>query len=208
MSRKPHQNDRWVKTYARCALPPEDEIHRLLKVINKRTTLFPTVRSVLVGYYTHIEEANEESLSEVINFVFSITANDDGGSVMNAQCQSARRQHRALEGCWSTLVSDCGEPESAKDPVHIPVFRSGLIAYEFVCYPRLLEQLAERPDARCWVEVAQQEVMALRDIAELRPLLRLRGGWPYRSEDYLRYRAPELCSVLSLVPEIVEPPSY
>ncbi|HEY9661411.1 MAG TPA: GIY-YIG nuclease family protein, partial [Allocoleopsis sp.] len=78
---KPHLNYSRVRTYARKSIQPHEEISRLLKVINKKTTLFPDVRSVVLGYYTEVDEDEEGTLKEYTCIIIVINVNDHDGPI-------------------------------------------------------------------------------------------------------------------------------
>lgn len=195
---KPHLNYSRVKTYARRAIQPSDEIARLLKTINKKTLLFPDIRSVVLGYYTELDETEEEALEECFYIVIAVTVNDHDGPILKSYKKSLSRKGSSLKGYWQTYASDCGVDSSAKQPALIPVFLSGSIVYEFVCYSNLIERLEAHKENVCTIELARQNVLALKNINLLPSLIVEDGHFCFSSEDYLRYRIPDLRPILEL----------
>ncbi|NJK40008.1 MAG: GIY-YIG nuclease family protein [Oscillatoriales cyanobacterium RM2_1_1] len=199
---KPHLNYSQVKTYVKKAIQPNEEISRLFKVLNKKTMLFPDIRSVVLGFYKEIDEDGEASLEEYICIVVAVNLSDHDGSILNSCKKSLSRKGNSLKGCWKLYKSDCGVDDPARQPVTIHVFISGNIVYEFVCCFNLIEKLKEHRSNLHYIEIANQRVLALRDTNILYSLTVHDGHFDFRSEDYLRYRAPDLRSVLQLMPEI------
>ena len=166
--------------------------------------LFPDLRSVVLGFYTEIDEDGEASLEEYICIVVVVNVNDHDGPILNSYNKSLSRKGNSLKGCWKLYESYCGIDDPARQPATILVFVSGTgnIVYEFVCCFNLIEKLKEhRSNLHC-TEIANQTVLALRDTNILSSLIVHDGHFALRSEDYLRYRAPDLRSVLQLMPEI------
>jgi predicted GIY-YIG superfamily endonuclease len=144
---KPHLNDTKVKKYVRKAIQPNDEIKRLLKVINKKTTLFPDLRSVVIGYYR--EEMDREGSVEIKEYLFVIiviNAKDLYGTINNSAQKSLTRKGKNLKESWWIYKSDCGidEPNTEPtEPVHLLSFMLPEVVYQFVCYPSLIDNLRQ-----------------------------------------------------------------
>lgn len=197
---KPHLNYSRVKKYVRKAIQPNEEIGRLLKVLSKRTLLFPGIRSVVLGYYTEVSETEAASLEEYICIVIAVTVNDHDGPILNSYNKSFGRKGNSLKGCWQTYESDCGDANSAIQPVLIPVFISDNIVYEFICYSNLIDKLERLRSSLCDVELVKQNVSALKDLNILSSLVINDKNFTLRSEDYLRHRVPDLRPISELTP--------
>jgi len=201
---KPHLNYSRVKTYARKAIQPNQEISRILKVINKKTTLFPDVRSVVIGYYTEILEVEEEDLKEYVCIVIIVNVNDHDGPILNSCKKSTSRKGNNLKGCWKIYDSDCGSDDPDMKPALISVFVLENMIYEFVCYPSLIDKLEQNRSSLHNIEIAKQSVLALRDIDILPSLIVNNSHSTTRGEDYIHYRISDLQSLVELFPEIPE----
>lgn len=188
---KPHLNYSRVKTYVRAAIQPPGEISRLLRVINQRTTLFPDVRSVVLGYYTEVEE-EDDLLSEHTCVVIAVNANDHDRIILNSYQKSLSRKGKSLKDCWQIYESSCGSANPESQPALIPVFVIEPVSYEFVCYPDLIEKLGQHRSALHTIEMANQTVVALSDINILPSLIVSDRRLSLRSQDYLHYRIPDL----------------
>lgn len=199
---KPYLNYSRVKTYARKATQPNEELSRLLKVLNKKTMLFPDVRSVVLGYYTEIDEDEEGKLKEYTCVVTVVNVNDHDGPILNSYSKSHSKKGKNLKGCWYTYESKCGSDDPDIKPALIPVFMLGDVVYEFVCDPGLIEMLAQKRSNFYNLEIARQPVLALRDTDILPSLIFTEGHFTVRSEAYLHYRAADLRPIMELLSEI------
>lgn len=94
---KPYLNYSRVKTYARKPIQPSQEISRILKVINKKTMLFPDVRSVVLGYYTEIDEDEDGSLKEYTCVVIVVSVNDHDGLLSTHVKSHKTEKEKALK---------------------------------------------------------------------------------------------------------------
>ncbi|MCL1490448.1 MAG: GIY-YIG nuclease family protein [Pseudanabaena sp. Salubria-1] len=197
---KPHLNYSRVRTYARKAIQPNQEINRLLKTLNKKTMLFPDVRSVVVGYYTDVEENEDEeaSLEEYICIVIAVHINDESGLILNSYNKSLSKRGNNLKGYWQANESNCGALDPEIQPALIPVFVIGNIVYEFVCFSGLIDKLGDYRSSLQNIQIAGQSVLALADLDILPTLITDVGIFSLRSEDYMRYRIPDLQSALQL----------
>ncbi len=200
---KPHLNYSRVKTYARKAIQPNEEISRLLKVLNKKTMLFPDVRSVVLGYYTEIDEDEEGKLKEYTCIVTAVNVNDHDGPILNSYSKSHSKKGKNLKGCWYTYESKCGSDNPDIKPALIPVFVLGDVVYEFVCYPGLIEMLAQKRSNLYNLEIAGQPVLALRDTDILSSLIFTEGHFAVTSEAYLHCRAIDIRPVMELLSEML-----
>lgn len=202
---KPYLNYSRVKTYARKPLQSNEEISRLLKTLNKNTILFPSVRSVVVGYYTEIEtdEVDEDtSLEEYICIVIVVSINDYESLISNSYEKSFTKKGVNLKGCWQMYESNCGIEDPEVKPASIPIFIVGNIVYEFVCYSALITKFENSRSSLDNTEIAKQSVLALKEM-DILPKLSVHDGYfPFKSEDYLRYRIPDLQSVFNLTSEL------
>jgi hypothetical protein len=196
---KPILNYSRVRKYARRAVQPNEEISRLLGVINRKTTLFPDVRSVVLGYYTEVDEDDEGNLKKYACIVIAININDHDRSILNSYNKSQGKQGNYLRECWHIYESNCGNSDPEKKPALIPSFVYENIVYEFVCCLDLIEKLAENQSNLCKIELANQTVISLKDTSILHSLITTnKRTILLRSEDYLSYRASDLCSALHL----------
>lgn len=188
-----------VRKYARRAAQPSEEISRLLRVINKKTTLFPDVRSVILGYYTELNEDDEGDLKKYICIVIAVNVNDHDRLILNSYNKSQVQQGNYLREYWHIYESKCGDSDPEKKPALIPSFVYENIVYEFVCCPYLIEKLAENRSNLCEIELAKQTVVSLKDVGVLYSLItNNKRTILFRSEDYLFYRSNDLYSVLQL----------
>lgn len=188
---KPYLNYSRVKTYARAAIQPNGEISRLLKVINGNTTLFPDVRSVMLGYYTEVEEEND-LLSEHTCIVIAVNVNDHDRIILNSYQKSLSRKGKSLRNCWRIYESFCGSSDLESKPALIPVFVIEPVIYEFVCYPDLIDKLRQHRSVLQTVKMANQAVVALGDLSILPSLIVNKRQSSLRPEDYLHHRIPDL----------------
>jgi len=200
---KPYLNYSRVKTYARKPIQPNQEISRILKVLNNKTMLFPDVRSVVLGYYTEIDEDEDGSLKEYTSVVIVVSVNDHDGPILNSCQKSLSRKGNSLKGCWKVYESNCGNADPDIKPASIIVFILDNIVYEFVCYPTLINKLAENRSSLDFIQISKQNVLALTDTSILPSIINSNSSFRTRSEDYLHYRASDLKSILHLFPEIL-----
>lgn len=195
---KPHLNYSRVKTYARRATQPHQELSRLFKVINQKTMLFPNVRSVVLGYYTELDEDETGALKEYTCVVTAVNVNDHDRVILKSIDKSLSKKGISLKDCWGVYEANCGDNSPDAKPVTVPVFLSGDVAYEFVCYYRLLDQLEQHRANLYTVELANQPVSALRELNTLTALLT--ADLPRMSHEfYLHYRATDLCPIAELL---------
>ena len=195
---KPHLNYSRVRTYAKRAIQPHQEISRLLKVINQKNMMFPDVRSVVLGYYVEVDEDEENTLKKYTSIVIAINVNDHDRPILNSYLKSESKKGISLKDCWVTYESNCGSDIPDAKPVLIPVFLSADIAYEFVCHFRLLDKLEQDRASLHTVELARQSVLALRDTDSLPALLAAENP-KLDYERYLHYRAADLRPIAELL---------
>ena len=192
----PHLNGTKVKSYIRKKAQPNAELKRIFQVVNRKTTLFPSVRSVVLGYY---KELDEEEMKEYTVLVVLVNINDHDKIILGSAMRSQKRQGRHLKDFWKEYACDCELDESRYSPVTLLVFMMDDYVYEFVCCDELRESLQETPSKLYQVELFNQSVTALRSpdtITEL-PSNTYRlpspdGRLQLNSEDYLNYRVPKL----------------
>ncbi len=186
----PHLNYSRVKPFTRKPVQPSQEISRILKVLNRQTRLFPLVRSVVLGYYTEVDEAEDGCLREVVCIMIAVNVNDHNGPILNSVKKSLSRRGNSLKGAWKTFESNCGSEDPAQQPAVILVFLGPEIVYEFICAPQLLTKLEEHPTSLHCTELEHQMVLALKDPRTLTALI----DEPLRPQtaQYLQYRAPDL----------------
>jgi len=195
---KPYLNYSRVKTYARKSIQPNQEISRILKTLNKKTMLFPNIRSLVVGYYTELEETEDEFLVEYIYIVIVIYINDYESLIINSYNKSLSKKGNSLKGFWQANESNCGIDDPTVQTALIPIFVIKNIVYEFVCFSKVIDKLGDDRSSLQNMQIAQQAVIALADIDILQKLIVDDGMFSMKSEDYLRYRAPDLKSALEL----------
>jgi GIY-YIG catalytic domain len=194
---KPHLNYSRVRKYIRKAIQPNAEISRLLKILNKKTLLFPDIRSVILGFYTEIDESEEGILEEYTCIVVVIYLNDYRSLILNSYDKSFSKKGMSIKGCWGTYESNCGIDNPEIDRILVPVFMLENIVYEFVSYGGLLENINTHRSNLHTVEIANQNVLALKDTSIL-PALLDEETFEIDSQQYLRYRASEIHSILDI----------
>lgn len=196
---KPHLNYSRIKVYAKRARQPHQEISRLFKVLNQKTMLFPDLRSVVLGYYTEIDEDDiTGELGEYANIVTVINFNDHDRTILNAYKKSYSKRAISLRACWGVHESNCGDEGPDAQLVAIPVFMSDDMGCEFVCDFKLIDRLAGQRDYLQSVTLAKQSVMVLRDPNCLSALLA--ADRPMTDHGtYLRYRATDLRPISELL---------
>ena len=101
-------------------------------------------------------------------------------------------------GYWQANESYCGALDPEIQPALIPVFVIGNIVYEFVCFSGLIDKLGDYRSSLQNIQIAGQSVLALADLDILPTLITDVGIFSLRSEDYMRYRIPDLQSALQL----------
>lgn len=123
---EPELNGLKVKTY----LPKESQVHReikrLLKVLNKNTLLFPTIRSIVAGEYT--DDLGNRCVPIVIN-------SNDFTIVFNS---NRKRYSRRIRSSWIELESYCGFPEESYRPLLLPAYTFQGYRFEFVEIPEII----------------------------------------------------------------------
>lgn len=192
----PHLNGTKVKSYIRKKAQPTDELRRIFQVINRKTTLFPNVRSVVLGYY---KELDAEEMKEYTVLVVLVNGNDHYKIIFGSAIRSQKRQGRHLKDFWKESSCDCELDESLYSPVTFLVFMIDNYVYEFINCSDLIESLEENLSKLYQVELFNQSVTALRSpdtITELpintSRLARADGRLGLDSKDYLNYCIPKL----------------
>lgn len=192
----PHLNKTKVKSYIRKKAQPTAELKRIFQVLNRKTTLFPTVRSVVLGYY---KELDEEVMKDYTVLVVLVNVNDHDKIILGSVMRSQKRQGSHLKDFWVSSTCDCELDESLYSPVNLLAFMVDDYVYEFVCCPDLIESL-EKTDSKLYqVELFNQSVTAIKSpdlITELSTntyrIPTSDGRSRLNSEDYLNYCVPKL----------------
>lgn len=158
--------------------------------------MFPSVRSVVLGYY---KELDEEEMKEYTALVVLVNINDHDKIILCSAMRSQKRQGRHLKDFWKEYACDCELDESLYSPVTFLVFMSDDYVYEFVCCDELRESLKETPYKLYQVDLFNQSVTALRspDTITKLPTSTYRlpspdGRLQLHSNDYLNYRVSKL----------------
>lgn len=161
--------------------------------------LFPDLRSVVLGYYTEIDEDETTGeLGEYANIVTVINVNDHDRTILNSYKKSYSKRATTLKDCWGVHESTCGNDSPDAEQVMIPVFMAGDMGYEFVCDFKLIDELAKQKQSLHKVELAKQSVVALSDPSILPALLAVNRPMSGHGT-YLRYRAGELRPIAELL---------
>ncbi len=193
----PHLNGTKVKSYIRKKPQPTNELTRLFQVLNKKTQLFPTVRSIVLGYYKQLDE---EEMKEYTVLVVLVNVNDHDKIILGSAMRSQKMKGRHLRDFWMECSCDCGLDESLYSPVTLLVFMLEGYVYEFVCCFEVIKVLERTPSMLYQVDIFNQSVTALRSpdiITEILPAntSRIRdyeGRLKLNSKDYLNYCVPML----------------
>lgn len=192
----PHLNGTKVKYYIRKKAQPTAELKRIFQVLNMKTKMFTSVRSVVLGYY---KELDEKEMKEYTVLVVLVNINDHDKIILGSAMRSQERQGRHLKDFWKEYACNCELDESLYSPVTLLVFMIDDYVYEFVCCDELRESLKETPSKLYQVDLFNQSVTALRSpdtITEL-PTSTYRlpspdGRLRLHANDYLNYRVPKL----------------
>lgn len=192
----PHLNGTKVKSYIRKKAQPTAELRRIFQVLNRPTQLFPSIRSVVLGYY---KELDEEEMKEYTVLVVLVNINDHDKIILGSAMRSQEMQGRHLQSFWKEYACDCELDESLYSPVTLLVFLMDDYVYEFVCCDELRESLKETPSELYQIDLFNQSVTALRSpdaITELPTstyhLPSSDGRLRLHPNDYLNYRVPML----------------
>lgn len=195
---KPHLNYTRVRTYARQARQPHQELKRIFKVINKNTLLFPEVRSVVLGYYSEQDEDDTGVLKDFICVVTAISVNDHDSVIFNSINKSLSKKGIYLKDCWRYYTTNCGEIDTEFDQINIPVFLTNELVYEFICPLVLNNRITQYQDKLFKVNLVQQPVLALKDL-DILPTLLASDKPKFLHDKYLDYRAPDLRPIAELL---------
>jgi GIY-YIG catalytic domain len=131
---KPELNGCKVKSYIPKQPLVEREIKRVLGVLNKKTALFPSIRSVAIGGYI----ASNRTRCVLIG----INTNDF--SVLNNSSQ--KKYAPSVRQAWGELVSFCGREEGRYHCPQIPIYQSNEFTFEFVHLPELVNYFEANPE--------------------------------------------------------------
>jgi hypothetical protein len=133
---KPELNGCKVKSYVPKQPLVEREIKRVLGVLNKKTTLFPVIRSLAIGGYLESDQTRCILIANNIND-FRVLNNS-----------SNKKYAPAVRQAWGEFVSFCGrEDESGYHCPQILVYRIHKLRFEFLCLPELLNYFETNLDA-------------------------------------------------------------
>lgn len=202
---KPHLNYTSVKKYPRKSVQPNEELGRLFRVINKKTSLFPNARSMVLGFYTEIDETEQGELQEYTCVVVTVSVNDHDGTILKSAAKSITRKGRNLKGCWNIYKNGCGCNDTGIRVAQIPVFIVGDIVYEFVPHPTLVDLLANDTSNIHHLKIAEQSVLALKDPTSsdlLTPFNPTYRRFLLTGEDYIQYRWADLQAASLIFPDL------
>jgi len=195
---EPYLNYSRVTKYIKKVRQPNEELSRLLKALNRKTQLFPDVRSVILGFYTEIDENEEGLLEEYVCVVIAVNVNDHDKIILKSCQKLLSRRGENLRDHWKIYESDCNKSEMEANSVTIVVFTLDNIVYEFVCQPNLLKKFETDKSILCNLKLENQNVLALENIDVLPLLLEGDGHFLIAEWNYLRYRAPDLRPISQL----------
>ncbi len=204
---RPCLNYTKVRIYAKRPTLPNEELSRLLKILNKKTTLFPDVRSIILGYYLEIDEDDQEELKEYICIVVLVNAKDRDGVILNSMKKSLSKKGSSLRGYWQMYESNCEVDNPDIRPASIPVFILENLVYEFVSCPNSIDELAKNKSALYTIEIEKQPVLVLKDITVLTneniipPLNTSPYVFMLTAQDYLHYRTKDILPIMDLFGE-------
>lgn len=195
---QPELNATRVKKTLPTASKTENEIKRLVKVLNKQTLLFPILRSVVVGGY---QEDEFECIIIVVNF------NDQRDII---QSSIRKRCSPQVRQAWKGYETYCGRDESEYCPLCIPCYLMGNICIEFLAIPEVIDYLAENEKVRDhyvgYTEIFGVRAAALLDLSFLNALSLKEELSFYSGTEkslqlplYLKYRRPILNSMASAI---------
>lgn len=192
----PHLNGTKVKSHIRKKPQPTAELKRIFHVLNRPIQLFPSVRSVVLGYY---KELDEEEMKEYKVLVVVVNINDHDKIIFGSAMCSQKRQGSHLKGFWITSTCDCELDESLYSPVTLFAFMIDDYVYEFICCDELRESLKQTPSKLYQVDLFSQSVTALRNPGTITVLptntYRLPcsdGRLRLHPNDYINYCVPRL----------------
>lgn len=123
---EPELNGRKVKNY----LPKEAQVHReirrLLKALNKKTLLFPVIRSIIAGEYT--DDLGNRCVVVITNLNdFSILAKS-----------SRKRYSQKVRNAWIELETYCTFDEKEYKPLIVPAYTFQGYRFEFIAVPEII----------------------------------------------------------------------
>lgn len=197
---KPELNGCKVKKYLPKQPQVEREIKRLLKVLNKLTTLFPVIRSVVVGKY---EESDGTTC-----FVICKNINDE-----KIIYKSMRKRYASeVRKAWSCHKTFCGKNEQIYSQVWVSTYNLSGYKFEFITVDwEFFDYLKNNRNARTQyigeAEVNGVQVKALKDFSifdelsleEVSTYTNSEGKKSLTSAAYINYRRPILKCVVSSI---------
>lgn len=135
----------------------QQELTRLLKVLNNKTQLFPYVRSVLIGYREEvIENARYYSVKIAVNI-------NDIGFLYNKAYRKGRRWDLKTR-CWKIYEDMCGQPEGSYLPAAVLTYLQSSWAIQFICLDwEFLNYLENHPQDLQRVSFLGVETYCLKD---------------------------------------------
>lgn len=128
---QPELNGCKVKKYLPKQPQVEREIKRLLKVINKPNSLFPTVRSVVFGEY--------EDSGDIRCVVILINTNDSD-LLFKSMFKKYAPQ---VKNAWGLYKSYCGKDEQAYQSITVMAYSFFKYRFEFIVLPDIIYFLEE-----------------------------------------------------------------
>jgi hypothetical protein len=190
---KPELNGCKVKSYVPRQPLVEREIKRVLGVLNKKTALFPVIRSLAIGGYIESDQTR----------CILIATNTNDFSVLNNSSQ--KKYAPAVRQAWGEFASFCGrEDESGYHCPQIPVYCINQLRFEFLCLPELLSYLMANLEAlEQYVYSANLFSLEVASLNSLKVLCSMSLEEEYRHKHlpdkihlypgaYLKYRLKEL----------------
>jgi len=131
---KPELNGNKVKNY----LPKEPqvsrEIKRLIKALNRKTQLFPVLRSILAGEYT-----DDMGIRCVV-----IITNINDYSILARSAQ--KRYSKQVRDAWIEIETYCGQDSSIYKPLLIPAYSLQGYRFEFIAISDIIFWFEKHPE--------------------------------------------------------------
>ncbi|NJM19140.1 MAG: GIY-YIG nuclease family protein [Richelia sp. SM1_7_0] len=197
---RPELNGCKVKKYLPKQPQVEREIKRLLKVLNKLTTLFPVIRSVVVGEY--------EDSDGTTCFLICRNINDEQ-IIYNSM---RKRYASEVRKAWSIYKYYCGKDEQLYTQAWVSTYNLGGYRFEFIVVDwEFFKYLENNSDARTRyigeAELNEVKVKALKDfsifdelsLAEESTYTNSEGKKSLTSVAYINYRRPILRNIVPTI---------